>query len=332
MNEDLFQQKNKDLNNQNNCDDNTTADVVIEKTSSAASSASTNEEFEQIGKSIAVGRMEVEYEDDRNVIHAIINAISVRINMPRGTVKVLMACLVAILLAVIVFAFNKPDTDNSTTKNVETPSAEASRDYAQEGKAVNKERPANIGDYVIISSHYRYQLPEDVLGVWEPEDYYAENETFCEFNYSDNEYTIRSYLLDYYDAELSDIVKADLSQFDNMKFLEEQYIECDFGDVLMIKFEATDEDGQYTAGTGYYWYESDPKICCIEISSDDWHKDGTEEKILDSVYRISSESNVVPPDAEEIWQEQQKEDAMNSLVEDAMNDYYEPEPDYDPLF
>ena len=332
MNEDLFKQINNEQDNQNNCDDSITADVVIEETPINPSFTSTNEEFEQISKSVAVGRMEVEYEDDKNVIHAIINAISVRINMPRGTVKVLMACLAAILLAVIVFAFNKSDTGNSTTQNVETPSAEASRDYAEEGKAVNKERPANIGDYVIISSHYRYQLPEEVLGVWEPEDYYAENETFCEFNSSENEYTIRSYLLDYYDTELAEIVKADLSQFDNMKFLEEQYIECDFGDVLMIKFEATDEDGLYTAGTGYYWYESDPKICCIEISSDDWHEDGTEERILDLVYRVSSDSNEVPPDAEEIWQEQQKEDAMNSLVEEAMNDYYEPEPDYDPLF
>ena len=332
MNEDLFKQMNKDLNTQNNCDDSITADVVVEKASPDSSFSSSKEELEQISKSVAVGRMEVEYEDDRNVIHAIINAISVRINMPRGTVKVLMACLVAILLAVIVFAFNKTDTDNTSQQNTETPTTETSRDYAEEGKAVNKERSANTGDYVIISSHYRYQLPKGVLGVWEPEDYYAENETFCELNSSDNEYTVRSYLLDYIDAELADTVKADLSQFDNMKFLSEQYIECDLGKVLTIKFEATDEDGLHTAGTGYYWYDSDPKICCIEISSDDWHEDGVEEKILDSVYRISSESNVVPPDAEEIWQEQQKEDAMNSLVEDAMNDYYEPEPDYDPLF
>ena len=81
MNEDLFKQMNKDLNTQNNCDDSITADVVVEKASSDSSFSSSKEELEQISKSVAVGRMEVEYEDDRNVIHAIINAISVRINM-----------------------------------------------------------------------------------------------------------------------------------------------------------------------------------------------------------------------------------------------------------
>ncbi len=40
----------------------------------------------------------------------------------------------------------------------------------------------------------------------------------------------------------------------------------------------------------------------------------------------------VPTDAGESWQEQQKEEAMNSLVEDAMRDEYEPEPIQDPLY
>ena len=302
------------------------------ETSEVISTCESTEEVEQIGKDIIVARKQSFYEDGRNVISVIINAISVRINMPRGTVKALMACIAVMLILVLTLAFNDSDRDNSPNQNSEISDIETNREYAEEGKAVNSERSANKGDYVIISSNYRYSLPEDTIDIWEPEDYYAENETFCEFESSDNEYTIRSYLLEYSDAELTEIVKADLSQFDNMKFLEEQYIEGKYGDILMIKFEATDEDGLYTAGTGYYWYDLDPKICCLEISSDDWHKDGIEEKILDSIYRVSSDSNMVPPDAEEIWQEQQKEDAMNSLVEDAMKDYYEQEPDYDPLF
>ena len=55
------------------------------------------EETEQIGKDIIIGRKETYYEDDRNVISVIINAISVRINMPRGTVKTLMAILVGVV-------------------------------------------------------------------------------------------------------------------------------------------------------------------------------------------------------------------------------------------
>ena len=291
------------------------------------------ENIEQIGKSVVVGRKEVNYADGKNVISVIINAISVRINMPRGTVKALMACFVIMLVAILRLGFNKLGNNNTTNQSDEVANAKTSREYtSEEGKAVNAERAANTGDYVIVSAHYRYSLPEDVIGVWEPEDYYAENETFCEFNSADHEYTIRSYLLEYSDADLTEIVKADLSKFDNMKFLDEQYIKGKYGDVLKIKFEATDEDGLYTAGTGYYWYDSDPKICCLEISSDKWHDDGTEEAILESVYRVSSDSNVAPPDAEEIWQEQQKEEAMNSLVEDSMKDYYEPEPEQDPLF
>ena len=50
---------------------------------------------DEIGKKIVVGRKEVHYEDGRNVISVIINAISVRIKMPRGTVKTLLAILAA---------------------------------------------------------------------------------------------------------------------------------------------------------------------------------------------------------------------------------------------
>ena len=308
------------------------ADVIVDDENDyTAGYLNVDEEIEQVGKDIVLGRKTISYENGKNVISVIINAISVRINMPRGTVKALMACIAVILVAIIIFVFNASDINNTSEQS--SSNDETSHEYAaEEGKAVNKERSASTGDYVIISSNYRYSLPEEVLGIWEPSDYYAENETFCEFNSYDSEYTIRSYLLDYIDAELVDIVKADLSQFDNMKFLDEQNIEWKYGDILRIKFEATDEDGLYTAGTGYYWYDSDPKICCIEISSDDWHNDGTEEMIIDSVFRVPSNSSIAPPDAEEIWQEQQKEEAMNSLVEDAINDYYEPEPDDDPLF
>ena len=307
---------------------------VAEEETLPVRNLSVAEDVEQIGKDIVIGRKQVEYRDDRNIISVIINAISIRINMPRGTVKALMTYLAVLLLAVVVFIFNGPGSRDTTDSGTDTADTETSRDYPvnEEGRALNTERAASAVDYVIISPHYRYSVPVDVLEVWEPDDYYYENETFSDYKYCDNVYTIRSYLLDYSDNELSYIVKNDLLQFDNMKFLEEQYIESRYGDILMIRFEATDEDGYYTAATGYYWYDSDPKICCLEISSDDWHDNGAEEEVLDSVYRISTDNNEAPSDAEEIWQKQQQEDAMNSLVEDAMQDYYEPGPDTDPMF
>lgn len=307
------------------------ADVeVVGEAPSLVQATTTTEDLERIGKDIVVGRKEINYEDGKNVISVIINAISVRINMPRGTVKALMSCFAVLLLAVVILAINSLDSKNTVTNEADTTSSNTTREYPtdEESKAINTERTAKAGDYVIISPHYRYYLPDDIQDVWEPTDYYAENETFCEFEYADYEYSIRSYLLDYSDKELSEIVKADLSQFDNMKFLEEQHFEDRYGDILMIRFEATDELGDYTAATGFYWYDSDPKICCLEIASDDWHDDGVEEEVLSRVYRVSSDNDEVPPDAEEIWQEQQKEDAMNSLVEDAMREQYDQEPDY----
>ena len=301
-------------------------DVSLESTGNI-SHVSSDDEYSH---SITSVNTQIDYEDGRNVISVIINAISVRINMPHGTVKALMSCFAVLLLAVSILAINSLDSKNTITNETDRDSSDSTREYPtdEEGKAVNTERTAKAEDYVIISPHYRYYLPDNILDVWEPTDYYAENETFCEFEYADNEYSVRSYLLDYSDRELSDIVKDDLSQFDNMKFLEEQHFEDRYGDILMIKFEATDEFGDYTAATGFYWYDSDPKICCLEIASDDWHDDGVEEEVLSRVYRVSSENNEVPSDAEEIWQEQQKEEAMNSLVEDAMREQYDQEPDY----
>lgn len=57
------------------------------------------ETVEQISRNVTVGSKEIYYEDDKNVISVIINAISVRINMPRGTVKALMACFAVLLVA-----------------------------------------------------------------------------------------------------------------------------------------------------------------------------------------------------------------------------------------
>lgn len=50
-----------------------------------------------------VGKKEVSYEDGMNVISVIINAISEMVNMPRGTVKFLMACFVVLLVAASIY-------------------------------------------------------------------------------------------------------------------------------------------------------------------------------------------------------------------------------------
>ena len=285
------------------------------------------EDVEQISKHVVIGRKEAYYEDGRNVISVIINAISVRINMPRGTVKALLACLTVLLIAVTLLAVKGGDggsaVENTTDTSLDT---STQREYAEdeESKALNSERPASE-DYVIISSRYRYSLPEGFEGIWEPDDYYEQNETFCDFTYDGVPYTARSYLLQFTNNELEDIVKTSLSQFSGIEFLDEDFIEGRYGRVLKIRFEVTDEDGTFSAVTGYYWSDIDPYICCLEIFSDSWQGEEAAEMILDSVYRIeSSESSLpVPDNAQDIYNDQMKQDALDSMAQDAINDNYQ---------
>ena len=301
------------------------------ETSEVISTCESTEEVEQIGKDIIVARKQSFYEDDRNVISVIINAISVRINMPRGTVKALMACLVALIIVALICAgniiSNKPEDtiiaeDTGTVEEKTEPSTDdAKDDYSGEGVLALK-------DYVNISAHYYYHLPENIKEVWEPDELYAENETFCDFIYDDNLYTIRSYVLEYTENELADIVKGDLALFDNMTFIDEEYVDGKYGEILKIKFESIDEEGNPVVGTGYYWYESVPKICCLEVSTDAWRDDKAEELIKNSIYRVSAGTSA-PYSVNEIdaWSDVQEEEAMNSLAEDSIRDYYEQKPD-----
>lgn len=292
--------------------------------------AETTEEVEQLGKDIVVGRKEISYEDGRNVISVIINAISVRINMPRGTVKALMACLAAILIVGLVYAGNtiKDKSEGEAAAEETEAVVEESKSSADNQEDVYAgDGVLALKDYVNISTHFYYHLPDNVKDVWEPEELYAENETFCDFTYEDDWYTIRSYVLEYSDNDLAEIVKADLSLFDDMTFIDEEYIDGKYGEILKIRFESIDEEGNPVVGTGYYWYESVPKICCLEVSSDSWRYGAAEDMVKDSIYRVSSGTTAPYIVDEDAWSDQQKEEAMESLKEDAMRDYYEQKPD-----
>jgi len=324
----MAEKKSQQVNNEESSRADSAAEFV--------STHETTEETERITKNIAFGRKETFYEDGRNVISVIINAISVRINMPRGTVKALLACIALLLIVAAMLAWDDAGGKSGKTadKSAEATDAPAQREYVTEeekSKAVNSERAAKSSDYVIISARYRYDLPEGTEGVWEPEDYYEENETYCDFVRDGDYYTIRSYLLTFINAELSDIVKASISQFDGYELIDQEYIDGKYGKVLKLKFASDDEDGNYTAVTGYYWSDIDPHICCLEVSSDEWRDGEVEDMIFDSVYRVEAETDtdyLVPDDAQEILDGQRSQEAMDSIAQDAMRDQYaEPEPE-----
>ena len=294
----------------------------------------TDEHVEQVTKNIAVGRRESRYEDGRNVISVIINAISVRINMPRGTVKALLACFAALLILAAALIWGGGDSGKAAEESAGTEETAAQREYVtkEEGSnAVNSERAASRNDYVIISARYRYDLPEGTVDVWEPEDYYEENETYCDFVHDGDYYTIRSYLLTFTNNELADIVKASLEEFDGYELIDEEYIDGKYGRVLKLRFGSLDEDGNYTAVTGYYWSDIDPHICCLEVSSDEWRGGEVEKMIFDSVYRVNAGAGtdyLAPDNAQEILDEQRSQEAMDSIARDAINEqYHDQEPE-----
>ena len=292
-----------------------------------ASTIESTEDIDQIGKDIIVGHKEVGYEDGKNVISVIINAISVRINMPRGTVKALMACLAMLVIIALFYGISllpSKEADEKTAENETEQSEEKTEDDTGTATDNTPSGVLSLKDYVNISPHYYYHLPENVEDVWTPDEMYAENETLCNFLYNGNLYTIRSFILDWYDADLEDIVESDLKQFEGTTILDEEYVSGKYGKMLKVRFESEDEDGNPIVGTGYYWYESDPKICCLEVTTDVWRDDGPEEMVKDSVYRVSA-GTTPPYEVDDL--DYQKDEAMKSLIEEGVNDYYQPEPE-----
>ena len=194
---------------------------------------------------------------------------------------------------------------------------------------------------VQISSHYYYKMPEGTMGVYDPEEVLAEGEQFLDFKQDGDIYTVRSYVLEYSGNELTEIVKASLSQFDGVSFVDEETIEGKYTDVYVIRFEVDNGDGTSDKVTGFYWSEIDPKICCLEVIADEWGDGNTEQMIMDSVYRKTDssdetgavsgqQSGLSPSDMQKAYDDARMEEYQNKIVEDyyndQINDYYNNEP------
>jgi len=445
-----------------------------------------SEDDEQILKNVTVGRIEIDREDDKNVIHALINAISVHINMPRGTVKALMALVAVILIATLIHTANSGNEGTKTFGMKEYPGREISKesseavaaardvaisenysytlpagsvreeayvggafanaraycflneseDYCVVRSYITDKRSDDLreeiasmtepvvdivnvqyenesfdfGDVLIcsyetvssddkkirvmmyswyddsaicflevssaydslegtaqsliatvhkshnsisnadllkaansvqISSHYFYKMPEGTMEVYDPEEVLAEGEQFLDFKQDGDIYTVRSYVLEFSNGELSEIVKASLSQFDGVSFVDEETIEGKYTDVHVIRFEVDNGDGTSDKVTGFYWSEIDPKICCLEVIADEWGDGKAEQMIMDSVYRKTDssgetgavsgqQSGLSPSDMQKAYDDARMEEYQNQIVEDyyndQINDYYNNEP------
>jgi len=450
-------------------------DTVGKRNNETVSISESTEEVEQIGKDIIVGRKETYYEDDRNVISVIINAISVRINMPRGTVKALMAILAVLIIVALIYAANvlhswhkeddttvepaetvtteEPDKtilparDVAISENysytvpagfaVEDPELEGSWfsnakaygfyvddgsycrvrsyiaaktdgeirdtvlarlktaydvedihheyvdtefgkvvaysfDMVQEGEPAihaieyswadddgticslevssesdnlpetaksifatvhrsendytNKELLDINTDYLVISSNYRYHLPDDTFNVDGPYNDYFANEYWCDFNYNRIHYAIRSYaILEAGSGKLQEEVHNMLSADEYVEIIKEEQVPTDFGDALRVEYDTEDRDGVHLKVTGYYWYDTDPTICCLEVCNDTERSTEVEEMLLKLVYKKRSDNTQPYPDG--YVYEPDVDEAMKSQIEDAWREYNEPEPD-----
>lgn len=467
---------------QKNSNDTFITDVsVISDDSSGLVEQTVNEEVEQISKNVVLGRKEAYYEDGRNVISVIINAISVRINMPRGTVKVLMAILAVLILAALIYAANtlhswnksneaeQPETeaveetdesagtvmparDVPISENysyivpagfvVEEPDLEGSwfsnakaygfyindgvycqvRSYiaaapdreikdavlarlkaaydvedirheyidtnfgrvvaysfdivyeqepiihaieyswadddgvicslevssesdalpntAQtilstvhraENDYTNSELLKINTDYLTISTNYRYHLPDGTFNVEGPYNDYFANEYWCDFNYNRVHYAIRSYaIMEAGSGNLEEEIHNMMTADGFIEIVKEELVVTDFCNVLRVEFDTEDSEGVELKVTGYYWYDSDPTICCLEVSNDTERNSEVEEMLLKLVYKKSVSNSQSYPGG--YIYEPDVDEAMRSEIEDAWREYNEVEPYKDPLF
>ena len=438
-------------------------------------------ETEQVGKDIVIGRKETYYDDGRNVIAVIINAISVRINMPRGTVKALMAILAVLIIAALIYAVNtlhswdkhkeaeqtetetieeagefagivlparditisenysyavpagfaveEPDlegswfsnakaygfyTDDGTYYRVRSYIAAApegeirdivldrlkaaydvedirheymdmdfgsvvsySFDMVQEGEPTvhaieyswadddgvicsievssesdalpktaqlildtvhrsendytNSELLEINTDYLAISSNYRYHLPNGTFNVEGPYNDFFANEYWCDFNYNKVHYAVRSYaIMEAGSGNLEEEIHNMMTADGFIEVVKEARVDTTFGNILRVEFDTEDRDGVKLKVTGYYWYDSDPTICCLEVCNDTERNSEVEDILLKLVYKKPSDSTQPYPDG--YVYEPDVDEAMRSEIEDAWREYNEPEPDRDPLF
>lgn len=426
------------------------------------------EDVEQISKSIAVGRKEVYYEDGSNFISVIINAISVHINMPRGTIKATIACFLAFLLCVCIYGLTRVPS-----RSEEEPAAETTEDaatvlpardvtisenysytvpagfavektdlegswfsnakaygfYADDGKYylvrsyiaaktdgeirdavlsrlktaydvedirheyidmdfgrvvaysfeivadgqtdihaveyswadddgsicsievssesdylmdtaqtilttvhrsendyTNEELLAINTNNLAISGNYRYHLPDNTYNVEGPYNDYFANEYWVDFEFNKTHYAIRSYAI--MEAGSGDLEKEIHSMMEADGYIDvvkEDRLDTAFGNVLRVEFETEDRDGVALKVIGFYWYDSEPTICCLELSNDTGVDAKVEDMLLKLVYKKSGSNRPSEPDS--YVYEPNIDEAMKSEIEDAWREYNEPKPD-----
>lgn len=225
----------------------------------------TLETTSQVGKDVVIASKHTDYnyEDDKTVISVIINAISVRINMPRGTVKALMAILAVLIIAALIFAAN---VFYAWNKDSEADLAET--EITEEAdETVSSVLPSRD---ITISENYSYVVPSgfavedsELEGSWfsnaKAYGFYTDDGNYCR---------VRSYIAAKTDGEIRDTVLARLKTAYDVEDIRHEYMDTDFGKVAVYSFDMVQEGEPLVHAIEYSWADDDGTICSLEVSSE----------------------------------------------------------------
>ena len=254
------------------------------------------ETVEQIGKDITVGTKEINYEDGRNVISVIINAISVRVNMPRGTVKALVACFAVLLVATSIYGINV--LRDWSTSYYETAEYQKSVDNIKYG-VINAADTVTDADLtrnavfpekkVVISANYSFTVP---AGYFNEDNYsyggmFMNMQSFGFYNDAGDYYVVRSYITKegIEDKDLKDAVMARFSDALDVRNVRYDYEDFEYGPLIACRYEAFEEGEPDIFAVEYSWQDDDGTICSLDIATMAGDYEETAKRILSSVRR-----------------------------------------------
>lgn len=253
-------------------------------------------EREQFGKDIAVGTKEVYHEDGRNVVSVIITAISVRINMPRGTVKALLACFVVLLAAFLIYGINVLrewstsyyDTAEyqkivDETKYSVIRGAEEVADIDISREAVLPEKEA------AISENYSFTVP---AGYFEEQSFtygsmFMNMQSYGFYNEAGDYFVVRSYITKdgIEGSDMETVVLDRIRDAVDVRNVRYDYEDFEYGKLIALRYEAVAVGEPTVFAVEYSWQDDDGTVCSLDISSESGEYEETAERILSSVHR-----------------------------------------------
>lgn len=266
---------------------------------------------EEVGRSITAVSTEIEREDDRNSISVLINAISVRINMPRGTVKVLLKCFSALVIVAVLLAATLIHASSHTyydtaeyqkgVTNVSEKLSNAAQDLGKDGisgEIIVPERE------VAVSEHYSYIIPAGAVTETPIifENWFMNAQAFSFYDGKGGWFIVTNYTMELNSSQdMEEAVRERLSY--NIDMVPDS-LSCVYEDykgirMLVSKYKSYDADEGIINVTEFSWMDGDTTVCSIAIWA--WNDDGREaaEAVRNTIFLADNSELKAPESAGE---------------------------------